>query len=71
MTPAQQAEALGLVFASDYIGNLACDGGDQAHVKAVSKPVMRALMQFLRDQLEYIRSRNPWVQVAFNPQRFR
>ena len=70
MTPAQQAEALGLVFASDYIGNLAIrEGGDP--IKCVSKPVMRSLMQFLRDQLEYIRSRNPWVQVVFNPQRFR
>ena len=43
--------------------NLACrEGGDQ--LKCVSKPVMRSLMQFLRDQLEYIRSRNPWVHVV-------
>ena len=70
MTPAQQAEALGLVFASDYIGNLAIrEGGDP--MKCVSKPVMRSLMQYLRDQLEYLRRRKPWIRVRFNPLRFR
>ena len=70
MTPAQQAETLGLVFASNYIGNLS-SGGRGDPIKCVSKPVMRSLMQYLRDQLEYFRSRNPWVQVVWKPKRFR